>query len=244
MRTPLRHIGLAACGCAHPCACQSGCRVPTGASMRLHTSNLNKGPPGLPLCRLADKESHSLSSPQPLCRRNVVFDGRGRRRQSRAASVLAATAGMWVSRRPWACLGLGLFAFCFFAVGVFLVCVSRFRCCFAAWLREPGGGFVPCAGSACLLSGFCSGASSCVPGSRLSSAAVFAFPPGVAGRRAVCLRWLRACGLPAGLGLVSPCWWLPFPSVLSAGWRAGLLPRLWAACLAARARRRRAGLGC
>ena len=243
MRTPLRHIGLAACGCAHPCACQSGCRVPTGASMRLHTSNLNKGPPGLPLCRLADKESHSLTSPQPF---GYAFD----RIDNITSRTLAETGGVGpcgcggVVGAPAAPCLLGACAFCFFALGVFLVCVSRFRCCFAAWLREPGGGFVPCAGSACLLSGFCSGASSCVPGSRLSSAAVFAFPPGVARRRAVCLRWLRACGLPAGLGLVSPCWWLPFPSVLSAGWRAGLLPRLWAACLAARARRRRAGLGC
>lgn len=121
------------------------------------------------------------------------------------------------------------------------------RCCFAVWLREPGGGFVSCAGAACPLCAVCSGRASLVPGVPPScgSAAVLRVEVSPWGaRRRVCVRWLRALGLPSALGLVSSSFALPFPSVLAAGARSGALSVLWSRCLAARARRRRAGLGC
>ena len=122
----------------------------------------------------------------------------------------------------------------------------RWRCVFAVWLRLPGEPARSCAGGWCPLSpavsGCCSGGpASLVPGSAgaLRSASVFAFPAAVAARRSVARRWLLACGWPGpGSGwFLSPAFALPFPSVLSAGWRAGLLSSLWLRCRRARAAR-------
>lgn len=129
-------------------------------------------------------------------------------------------------------------------LGVFVVAGFSFgwRCVFAAWLWLPGRPRVSCAGSACPLASVCSGRASLVPGcgsAFASSAAVVRFRSSPAGARwLVALSWLRRAGFVGSLGLVCPAWALPFPSVLSAGWRAGLLPSLFAACVSARAARR------
>lgn len=118
------------------------------------------------------------------------------------------------------------------------------RCCFAAWLWVPGRPRVLCAGSSCPLASVCSGRSSLVPGcgsAFSSSASVVRFRSSPAGARwSVALSVLRRAGFVGPLGLVCSAWALPFPSVLRAGWRAGLFPSLWAACLSARAARFRA----
>lgn len=124
----------------------------------------------------------------------------------------------------------------------------RWRCVFAVWLRLPGEPARACAGGFCPLSpavsGCCSGgAASLVPGASaaLSSGRVaeLLFPAPVLARRRVALSWLRRAGWPGcGSGwFVSSSFALPFPSVLSLGWRAGVLPLLWARCRSARAAR-------
>lgn len=118
------------------------------------------------------------------------------------------------------------------------VFVPRWRCCFAAWLRSPGeAAGVECVGSRCPLSPFCAGRASLVPGSSVSSASrAFWAPPAVLLRREVARSWLRRAGWPGAPLALCSFFALPFPSVLSAASRAGVLPSLWGACLSARRR--------
>ena len=153
-----------------------------------------------------------------------------------------ACAGLSVPRRAVALVGARCcVSFC---LGVSLVCVSfspRWRCCFAVWLWSPGLPRVSCVPS-CPLGAVCSGRASLVPGSSARSlVAELAFSPVVLLRRRVCVRWLRACGVPSSV-CVGSGFALPFPSVLAAGRRSGALRLLLGRCFLAAGRRARAGL--
>lgn len=236
-----RHASRAAC--SHPCG--GNRRHPGGCVIVMR----GKGSPGLPLCRLADKGRKTLvvatvSATRPIVTKSSykrTLAENGRRRPLRLRRCFGCPG---VPCRG--CRGLCCVSFC---LGVFPVCAlasgslwrARWRCCFAVWLRSPGGACVSCAGSFCPLSAWCAGRPSLVPGSSLWCSSPFRVPALVAARRRVCVRWLRACGLPSSV-LVSPCFALPFPSVLSAAWRSGALPVLWFRCRLAGLRRARAGL--
>ena len=198
---------------------------------------------GLPLCRLpAQGRKKRPVAATAVNRRVIAVECYQKKSAVPAGGVVpcarAAVFGVPRAAGGLACLlacrsGLVVFSAC---LGVFVLCLS-WRCCFSAWLRLPGEPVRACAGSACPLRPFCSGRSSLVPGVPAeagSAAALRLSRSPVGARRRVCLAWLRRAGLPFGF-FVGSCFALPFPSVLSAAWRAGVVPSLWARCLRARA---------
>lgn len=215
-----------------------GLSRPIGASMRLRIGKGSNGRTGLPLCGNATSLKHARRRNRAELRGlwSMAIVAACRQRASAGLGGVPKALGA-----PCGCCLRGARRCLLFSAEVFVVSaffVPRWRCCFAGWLSVPGRSFSSCAGVVCPLRAFCAGRASLVPGSEraLSSASVFAFPAEVAARRRVCRRWLLAVGWPLGAGLVlSPSFAVPFPSVLSAAWRAGFpWSRFWSRLVALR----------